>query len=365
MNRLVRFVVAVLTAAVLQEAAFAQTAELTTVISKLISRTLELPGEIQPYLNVTLHSRVTGFVDKVFVDRGSMVKEGALLVELSAPEMKAQIAEAESKFQAAEADQVHAGAQLAAAEGTLERMREAAKTPGAIAGNELVLAEKQVEANKASVTSRQQASRAAQASVDALKTMESYLKITAPFEGVVTDRLVHPGALVGPNSDSPLLVIQEVSKLRLVVSVPEENVGGIARGATVSFRVPAYAERTFSGTVARIPRVLDPKTRSMPVELDVQNKDQLLAPGMYPTVNWPVRSSQQTLLVPKTSVVTTTERTFVIREKNGRAEWVDVRKGASEGDMIQVIGPLKIGERVVKRATDEIREGTPLGGATG
>jgi membrane fusion protein, multidrug efflux system len=365
MNRLVRFAIAVLTAAGLQEAAFAQAAELTTVISKPISRTLELPGEIQPYLNVTLHSRVTGFVDKVFIDRGSIVKEGALLVELSAPEMKAQIAEAESKFQAAEADRVHAEAQLAAAESTLERMREAAETPGAIAGNELVLAEKQVEANRASVNSRQQASRAAQASVDALKTMESYLKITAPFEGVVTDRLVHPGALVGPNSNSPLLVIQEVSKLRLVVSVPEENVGGIARGATVSFRVPAYAERTFSGTVARIPRVLDPKTRSMPVELDVQNKDQVLAPGMYPTVNWPVRSSQQTLLVPKTSVVTTTERTFVIREKNGRAEWVDVRKGPSEGDLIQVIGPLKAGERVVKRANDEIREGTPLGGATG
>jgi len=181
----------------------------------------------------------------------------------------------------------------------------------------------------------------------------------------VTDRLVHPGALVGPNSNSPLLIIQEVSRLRLVVAVPEENVGGIARGATVSFRVPAYAERMFSGTVARIPRALDPKTRSMPVELDVQNRDQLLAPGMYPTVNWPVRSSQQILLVPKTSVVTTTERTFVIRDKNGRAEWVDVRKGAADGDLIQIIGPLKAGDRVVKRATDEIREGTPLGGTTG
>jgi RND family efflux transporter MFP subunit len=279
--------------------------------------------------------------------------------------MQAQIAEAESKFQASEADRVQAEAQLAAVQSTLERMREAAKTPGAIAGNELVLAEKQVDSNKALVNSRQQASRAAQASVDALKTIESYLKITAPFEGIVTDRLVHPGALVGPNTNSPLLIIQEVSKLRLVVSVPEENVGGIARGATVSFRVPAYPERTFSGTVARIPRALDAKTRSMPVELDVQNKDQFLAPGMYPTVNWPVRSSQQAILVPRTSVVTTTERTFVIRDKNGRAEWVDVRKGPGDGELIQVIGPLKPGDLVVKRATDEIREGTPLGGTQG
>jgi multidrug efflux pump subunit AcrA (membrane-fusion protein) len=103
----------------------------------------------------------------------------------------------------------------------------------------------------------------------------------------------------------------------------------------------------------------------MPVELDVQNKDQLLAPGMYAAVSWPIRSSQQALLVPRTSVVTTTERTFVIRDKNGRAEWVDVRKGPTDGDLIQVFGPLKPGERVVKRATDELREGTPLGASAG
>jgi RND family efflux transporter MFP subunit len=259
-----------------------------------------------------------------------------------------------------EADRAQAEAQVAASQSTVDRMREAAKTPGAIAGNELTLAEKQVDVGKAVVNSRQQAIRAAQASVEALKTMESYLKITAPFEGVVTERLVHPGALVGPNTNSPLLVIQQVSKLLLIVSVPEENVGGIVRGATVPFRVPAYPEHTFSGTVSRIPRVLDPKSRSMPVELDVMNKDQLLAPGMYPTVSWPVRSAQQALFLPKTSVVTTTERTFVVREKNGKAEWVDVRKGPADGDLIQIIGALQAGDRVVKRATDELREGTIL-----
>jgi RND family efflux transporter MFP subunit len=303
---------------------------------------------------------VTGFVENVRVDRGSVVKQGDLLIELSAPEMKAQIAEAESKLQTIEAERVQAEAQLAAAESTLGRMTEAAKTPGAIAGNELILAGKQVDVNKALVNARQQAIRAAQASVDTLKTMESYLKITAPFDGVVTDRLVHPGALVGPNADSTLLVIQQISKLRLIVSVPEENVGGIVRGANVTFGVPAYSGRAFAGTVTRIPRVLDPKTRSMSVELDVINNDQMLAPGMYPTVRWPVRSSEQALFVPKTSVVTTTERTFVIREKNGRAEWVNVQKGPADGDLIRIIGPLQPGDRVVKRATDEIREETAL-----
>jgi RND family efflux transporter MFP subunit len=347
-------------AGILQQSGLAQTNELTPVIRKSVSRTIDLPGEFQPFLNVTLHSRVAGFVENVRVDRGSVVKQGDLLIELSAPEMKAQIAEAESKVQAIEADRVQAEAQLAAAESTFGRMTEAAKTPGAIAGNELILAGKQVDANKAVVNSRQQAIRAAQASVDALKTMESYLKIVAPFDGIVTDRLVHPGALVGPNPDSPLLVIQQVSKLRLTVSVPEENVGGIVPGAKVAFGVPAYSGRTFSGIVARIPHALDPKTRTMAVELDVINKDQMLAPGMYPTVHWPVRSSEQALFVPKTSVVVTTERTFVIRDKDGRAEWVNVQKGPADGDLIRIIGPLQPGDQIVKRATDEIREGTVL-----
>jgi hypothetical protein len=81
---------------------------------------------------------------------------------------------------------------------------------------------------------------------------------------------------------------------------------------------------------------------------------------MYPTVHWPIRNSQPGLFVPRTSVVTTTERTFVIREKNGHAEWVDVRKGSADGELIQVFGLLKSNDRVLKRATDEIREGVAL-----
>ena len=200
------------------------------------------------------------------VDRGSMVKQGELLAELSAPEMQAQIAEAESKAQAAESDRLQSEANLAAAESTWQRLQKAAETPGAVAGNEVIQAQKQVEAGQALVRSRQQASHAAQAAVQAQKEMEAYLKITAPFDGVVTDRFVHPGALVGPGADAALLVIQQISHLRLVVPVPEEDVGGMARGASVAFRVPAFPERAYSGTVARIAHALDQKTRTMPVE---------------------------------------------------------------------------------------------------
>src|SRR5689334_20996713 len=146
---------------VLVPLAFSQVHDLVPVVSKPVSRTADLPGEFLPFLMVSLHAKVPGYVDRVLVDRGSIVKQGDLLVELTAPEMKAQIAEGESKVQAAEADRLQAEAQLAAAQSTYERMKKAAETPGAIAGNELIQTEKEVESAKALLNSRQQASRAA------------------------------------------------------------------------------------------------------------------------------------------------------------------------------------------------------------
>jgi len=340
--------------------AWPQTTDLVPVVSKQASRLADLPGEFLPFLSVSLHAKVPGYVERILVDRGSKIEGGQLLVELSAPEMAARIAESESKVQAAEADQLQAEAQLAAAQSTYDRMKMAAETPGAIAGNELVQSEKQVEAAKALLNSRQQASRAAEAAVNSEKDLQSYLRIAAPFDGVVSERLVHPGALVGPGANPALLTIQQISRLRLVVAVPEEYVGGIMEGAKVVFQVPAHPERTYSGTVARLSHALDKETRTMAVELDVMNRDGSLAPGMYSTVKWPVRKSRPGLFVPKTSVVTTTERIFVIRNKDGRAEWVDVRKGAADGDLVEVLGDLKAGDLIVRRATDEVRDGAPL-----
>jgi RND family efflux transporter MFP subunit len=288
------------------------------------------------------------------------VKQGDLLAQLSAPEMQPQIAEASAKALAAEADRLQAEAQLAAGEATFERLKKAAETPGVIAGNEVVQAEKQVDAARAVVHARQQQVAAAQSAVRALQDLQAYLTITAPFDGMVTERMVHPGALVGAG-DQPLVAIQQVSRLRLVVSVPEEYSGGVTQGAAVPFRVPAHPERTYSGSVARSAHALDPKTRTMPVELEVDNRDGSLAAGMYPTVKWPVRSAQPALFVPRTSVVTTTERTFVIRDHAGRAEWVDVKKGPLEGDLMQIAGDLRPGDKIVRRGTDELHEGAAIG----
>jgi RND family efflux transporter MFP subunit len=329
------------------------------VVSKPVSRTVELPAEILPFLSVSLHARVPGYVERVLVDRGSIVKRGDLLVELSAPEIGAQLAEAAAKVQSAQAERAQAEAQLAVAQAAYDHMNKAAETPGAIAGLEVIQAAKQLDVAKTLVRSREQAIRTAESALPALRDMEAYLKITAPFDGVVTDRLIHPGALVGPGAgDVALLIVQQISHLRLVVPVPEEDVGAVAPGATVEFRVPAFPERIYSGTVARSSHSLDPKTRTMSVELDVFNRDQSLAPGMYPTVKWPVRRTRPALFVPKTSVVSNTERTFVIRNRNGRAEWVTVKKGIADGDLVEVMGELQAGDTVVRRGTDEIQDGS-------
>jgi RND family efflux transporter MFP subunit len=321
---------------------------------------VQLPGEIYPYESVQLHAKVPGYVEQVYVDRSSIVRKGALLIQLSAPEMTAHIAQAQAQLTASQAEEAQAEAQWQAAQSTYVHTQEAAKTPGVVAGNDLIQAEKQTQAARALVEARERSVESAKASLKALQDLAGYLQVTAPFDGVITTRFVHPGALVGPGADSPLLQLDQISRLRVTVAVPEADVGGIAKGARVNFTVPAYPGRTFSGTVSRPAGALDRKTRTMPVEIDFPNPEHLILPGMYPSVLWPVREPEPELLVPASSIVTTTERVFVIRDNHDRAQWVNIRRGASVGDNVEVYGNLKPGDQVVRNATDEIRDGAQL-----
>ena len=191
--------------------------------------------------------------------------------------------------------------------------------------------------------------------------MEAYLKITAPFDGVVTDRFVHPGALVGPGADPALLVIQQVSRLRLVVPVPEEDVGGMARGRQCAVsRAGLPGADLLRHRGAHRPRARSEDAHHAGGTGRRQSRRLARARHVSERSNGRCGAPVPALFVPKTSVVTTTERTFVIRDRNGRAEWVDVKKGAADGDLIEVIGNLRPGDMVVRRATDEIRDGAPL-----
>jgi len=344
-------------------AAAQTTVDMVAVVSRPVERTLRLPGEFAPYQKVDLYARVNGFVERVDVDRGSVVRQGQLLILLSAPELTAQLAEAEAKAQSGESQRAEAEARLVAVTSTFDRLKDASATPGAVAANEVVQAEKAVDAARATVRAQEDSAKAAKASVQAIRELESYLRVTAPFDGVITERLVSPGALAGPaagGSSGPLLKLEQNSRLRLVVAVPEASVAGIVPGARVPFTVQAWPGEAFSGTVARIAQSVDTKTRTMAVEADVLNPRGRLAPGMFPEVRWPVERHRPSLLVPPPSVATTSERTFVIRVKEGRAEWVDVARGAPAGDLVEVFGNLRAGDQVVRRATDEIRDGSPV-----
>jgi RND family efflux transporter MFP subunit len=248
---------------------------------------------------------------------------------------------------------------MVAAESTFDRLKAASATPGVVTGNDLEIAERGLEAARAHVNALRSSGGAAEAAVKAVSEIEAYLQLTAPFDGVITERNAHPGSLVGPSTGA-LLRIEQVSRLRLTVPVPEAYVGAITKGTSVEFRVSAFPDQTFHGVIARPAHTLDMKTRSMLVELDVNNPTQMLAPGMFAEVQWPVSRAHPSLFVPRTAVVRTSERQFVVRVRNGAAEWVDVRRGELNGDVIEVFGDLREGDVVVRRGNDEIRPGTRI-----
>ena len=338
-----------------------QEVEVTRVLSQKLSTSVRLPAQLTAYEAVDVYPKVTGFVRQIRVDRGSRVKKGELIAQLEAPELVAQRGEAESKYQSAESQLLAAQAKLGSDEATFKRMSAASKVPGVIAGNDLDVAQKNVQVDQANVAGLQKTVQAARDALRAVAELENYLNIAAPFDGQVTARYVHPGALVGPaggpGGSSPLLRIETLTRLRLVVPVPEYDAAGVPNGTQVSFRVPAFPGRTFRAPIARISHSVDEKTRTMPVELDVRDPRGELVSGSFCGVDWPVRRNYPTLFVPASAVSSDLARTFVVRVRNNRAEWVDVKTGASVGKLIEVFGDLIKGDEVAVHGTDQIQPG--------
>lgn len=333
------------------------------VVEQPLAIQLSLPGELTAFQTVGLYPRVTGFVKSVLVDRGSRVRAGSLLATLEAPELVAQRAEAQSKLQAAEAQLASARAKADADRATFDKLKAASSTPGVVAGNDVLVAEKAADASASQVLAGQQNVEAARQVLNAVREMERYLEVTAPFDGVVTERNVHPGALVGPASGSgapPLVRLVDDRRLRLVVPVPEAYTSEMKTGAEIAFTVAAHPGQTFTGTMARIAQSVEMSTRTMAVELDVSNRDGRLVPGAFCQVRWPVRRPEPSLFVPSASVATTTDRTFVIRIRGGKTEWVDVKTGLTSGLLVEVFGDLKGGDEIAGRGTDELRPGTEV-----
>jgi len=314
---------------------------------KLVSA-ITIPGELVPYQEVELYAKINSYVKKLYVDIGSQVHQGQLLVTLDAPEINSQLAEAESRIQQMEATYY-------ASKATYDRLFNTSKTPGTVSQNDLEQAEAKKNADLANVD-------AAKSSYKEVAANLNYLEIRAPFDGVITLRNINEGAYVGPGGKTtdPLLVLQDQNRMRLVVSVPENYTGGLDGKDQVTFSVEALPNRKFTALVKRLAGALDTKLRSERIEMDVYNKDRMLLPHMYANVDVPLPSRDSAIIVPKSAVVTSTERVFVVKINNNKAEWIDVKKGLQSGDQMEVYGNLQSGDQIVKQASDEIRDGATL-----
>jgi membrane fusion protein (multidrug efflux system) len=314
-----------------------------------ISSSLQIPGELLPYQQVDLYAKENSYVKKLFVDVGSEVKQGQLLVSLEAPELNSRLAETQSRLKSQEA-------LYTASKAHYDRLLETSKTPGTISQNDL----DQALAKRNSDFAQLEAAQAAYRSVVATR---NYLEIKAPFNGVITARNVSAGAYVGPSgkgSEFPLLTLQEQKKLRLVVSVPEMYTGLLSKQDQVTFKVKSLPNEEFKAQVKRMAGALDTRLRAERLEMDVVNKDGQLLPGMYAEVNLPLPAKDSTFVVPTSAVVSSTEKVFVIKVANQKAQWVAVQKGRQAEEKVEIYGDLTPGDQLVTVATDEIRDGSEL-----
>jgi RND family efflux transporter MFP subunit len=333
------------------------------VQSKELEKGIRLPGELKAWQQVDIYAKVNSFVREVRVDRGSKVKKGEVLIVLNAPELESQLAEANAKYHAAQSTYTQKRTLYKAAYMEYKRLYETSKTPGTVSANDLENMQAKMQSDSIEMLSAQSDVVSAKSYYEAEQQMKDYLTVTAPFDGTITERNVHPGAFVGPagkGMEVPMLKLDDEAKLRLVVAVPETYTGSMLDGQPVKFQVKAYPEETFTAKVNREAGSLNTTIRSEMIEMDVPNVNKKLKPGMYAEVKLDVERTAPSLVVPKSALVLSTERSFVIRVTNGHAEWVDVTKGNESNGLVEVFGPLKEGDKIVLNASDEIPDGKQL-----
>lgn len=310
---------------------------------------LHLPGELLAFQQVDLYAKVTSFVKTLKVDIGSEVTAGQLLVTLEAPELISQLAAAESRLRSQEAI-------YTASKANYDRLVETARIPGTISQNDL----DQAMARKSSDFAQLQAAQALHKEVS---TMQGYLEIRAPFNGIITARNVNPGAYVGPTgkgSEFPLFTLQEQKKLRLAISVPEAYTGYVSNGDEISFKVRAFPSRSFTTKIKRMAGALDLRLRSERIEMDVINEDKKLLPGMVTEVTVELPAKDSAFVVPRTAVLSTDEGIFVVKVVNNKAVKVKVLKGRELQDKTEIFGDLAEKEVLLTKPAEDLRQGTEI-----
>ncbi|MEZ0487635.1 efflux RND transporter periplasmic adaptor subunit [Fibrella aquatica] len=311
-----------------------------------VEKAMNLPGELLPFERVQLRAKVPGFIRRIAVDIGSPVRAGQVLAVLDAPEQKARLAEARSRMQVSQA-------KLVASQDVYRRLSRAAQTPGVVAESELARVHGQVVADSAeNVASRYAA--------NALRDIDSYLVLRAPFDGVITKRNADVGTYVGTATDQPILEIENNRTLRLRVAVPEALTGGKLKDNKISFTTKAVPNQKQQAVLVRKSESIDVGTRSEIWEFRVDNTAHQLKSGMFADVTLKLSRSKPSVVVPFSTVVTTLERKFVIRIVAGQTQWVDVRPGLNVPDGVEIFGEIQSGDTLVLKGNEEIKPDTKV-----
>lgn len=314
-----------------------------TVEQAGVSTTIKLPAQIAAFEEVSIFPKVNGYVKRVLVDIGSKVSQGALLMTLEAPELEQASLQAKERYTRARAD-------LSLDREHFQRLQEAAKTAGAISPLDISTARTKMDADSA-LTNAERANWQMQ------QSMLEYLQVRAPFTGVITERNVHPGALVSAATrDKPMLELKQISHLRLQVDIPEGVAASIRNRDTVSFFTSAFPGKRMTGMISRRSMNVNSQMRSERMEVDVANADGALSPGMFAEVVFQSAGNVHGMSVPKSAVVTSTERKYVLVMRDGKVRRVDVSTGNESASRVEVYGALQPGEQVMLNANDEIKE---------
>lgn len=316
---------------------------ISTVQKGGVASTARLPAQLAAYQEVSIFPKVNGYVRSVKVDIGSKVVKGALLMELEAPELMQAVAQARERYARTRAD-------FAVDKERYGRLLQAAKTEGAVSPMDL-------SSVRAKMASDSALSNAEKANWEMQQAMTNYLAVRAPFTGVITERNVAAGTLVSATSkDKPMLELKDIAHLRLQVDVPEALASKLKIGDSVSFSLSTNKGEVMKGTISRKAGGINVQYRTERMEIDVDNAKGQLAAGMYADVLIHASGDAAAVHVPKTAVVTATDRKYVIVIKGGRTVKVNVTTGNTDGTNIEVYGQLTEGEQVIVNASDEIPE---------
>jgi RND family efflux transporter MFP subunit len=360
------------------DAANAPAAPVVKVARGNIADTLEIASEFQPFQEVDVYAKVSGYIQKLYVDYGTHVKQGQLLAVLEIPELQQQLQQDEASVRRSDQELTRAHEDLNRAQSaytvahlTYTRLADVQKSrPELVAQQEIDVskgkdleADSDVSAQKAALAGAEQALLVAKAALGKDQAMFDYARMTAPFDGVITQIYARTGALLpaGTSSnkgDSALCRLAQNSLLRLVIPVPERAVSNIQVGQSVAVAVSGM-NRTFEGKIIRFSDQIDTNTRTMHTEVDVPNPKYELVPGMYASVKIPLHAVAKVLIVPVQAVQAAGEGKGIVLAigPGNKIERRDVALGMQSATDIEITTGLQEGEIVIFGSLGQYRPG--------